>query len=158
MDINPVLGTGFESFWLGERLQRLWAEYYFMPNQAHNGYLEIYINLGCVGLFFLIGMIFSCYRKTQRMLMMPSDRDRAEKVDFDIARFGMAYLSAYLIYNITEAAFKELTVAFVVFLVTAIEYRQPHQGMMHSYPNNTPRRSLGSSRAKQVRFFGTTAR
>ena len=45
-DSNPVIGTGFESFWLGERLQKLWAEHWWHPNEAHNGYLETYLNLG----------------------------------------------------------------------------------------------------------------
>src|ERR1039457_6420222 len=43
-DINPVFGTGFESFWLGERIKKLWAEHWWHPNEAHNGYLETYLN------------------------------------------------------------------------------------------------------------------
>src|SRR5205823_15002007 len=30
---NPILGTGFESFWLGERPQRLEGLFYFIPNE-----------------------------------------------------------------------------------------------------------------------------
>ena len=39
---NPLFGAGFESFWLGDRLKSMWAEFYFKPNQAHNGYIEVY--------------------------------------------------------------------------------------------------------------------
>src|SRR6266404_2502224 len=42
LDTNPILGAGFESFWLGERLQRVADIYWWHPNEAHNGYLETY--------------------------------------------------------------------------------------------------------------------
>src|SRR5438046_9179105 len=51
---NPILGTGFESFWLGERPQQLKGLFYFIPKEAHNGYLETYLTLGLLGLFILI--------------------------------------------------------------------------------------------------------
>ena len=47
---NPLLGTGYASFWLGERLHRIWALYPRTPLlQAHNGYIEVYLNLGAGG-------------------------------------------------------------------------------------------------------------
>ena len=49
-DTNPLIGTGYESFWLGDRLTRFWQEHWWKPNQAHNGYLEVYLNLGMVSL------------------------------------------------------------------------------------------------------------
>ena len=55
VDINPLFGTGFESFWLGERFRSFTASHWWAPNEAHNGYLETYLNLGLVGLFLLIG-------------------------------------------------------------------------------------------------------
>jgi len=37
---NPIFGAGFESFWLGPRLDRLWSAFpAFHPNEAHNGYI-----------------------------------------------------------------------------------------------------------------------
>ena len=46
MDTNPIFGAGYESFWLGDRLQKIWDEVHWHPGQAHNGYLELYLNLG----------------------------------------------------------------------------------------------------------------
>src|SRR5262245_46982445 len=55
VDINPVFGTGFESFWLAKwRLQQLAGIFYYPINEAHNGYLETYVNLGLIGVFLLI--------------------------------------------------------------------------------------------------------
>ena len=59
--INPIFGTGFESFWLGERLEQLEGIFFFVPNEAHNGYLEIYLNLGLMGLFIIIGLFIATY-------------------------------------------------------------------------------------------------
>ena len=47
---NPLLGAGFENFWVGERQVTLGG---LGGNQAHNGYLEIYLNLGWVGILLL---------------------------------------------------------------------------------------------------------
>lgn len=110
MNPNPLIGTGFESFWLGDRLEKLWTEHWWHPNQAHNGYVETYLNLGWIGLSLLIGVIFSSYRNIHRALMS----------DFDYGRFRMAFLVIALVYNITEAAFKELHPVWFIFLIIAL--------------------------------------
>src|SRR5439155_1472984 len=57
MTTRPLLGTGFESFWLGSRLEKIWSIYWFHPNEAHNGYLEVFLNLGWVGVSLLAFML-----------------------------------------------------------------------------------------------------
>src|SRR5206468_2635752 len=57
--VNPIFGTGFESFWLGDRLQAIWDTHWWHPIQAHNGYLETYLNLGLVGLLLLVGFLIA---------------------------------------------------------------------------------------------------
>ena len=41
---NPIVGFGYESFWLGARRQYM-VEHWGIVCQAHNGYLEMYLNL-----------------------------------------------------------------------------------------------------------------
>lgn len=109
MDANPLLGTGFDSFWLGERLKEMWSLYYFHPNQAHNGYLEVYLNLGWVGVALLAGVLTTSYRNALGALL----RDR---------RGGSLYLAYFLVavvYNLTEAAFKESHPVWIAFLLAA---------------------------------------
>ena len=57
--INPLLGSGFQSFWQTPEAARLGEKYYFIPNQAHNGYLEVYIQTGLIGLFLLLVTIIT---------------------------------------------------------------------------------------------------
>jgi O-antigen ligase len=113
-DTNPIFGTGFESYWLGERLQKLWdiPEFWWRPTQAHNGYLEIYLNLGVVGLFILIAFILATFYKCRRELLR----------NFEWGRFRMSCLVAILVHNWTEAGFKGLSLFFFTFFIIAIDY------------------------------------
>lgn len=106
---SPLLGTGFESFWLGTRLEVLWAKWPWRPNQAHNGYIEIYLNLGLVGLAFMLVLLFSTFRRIAATL---SD-------DLDFARFRMAFFFAIVLYNFTEASFKATHLLWTIFYLIA---------------------------------------
>lgn len=113
IDINPLIGTGYESFWLGERLEMMWDKHFWLPRQAHNGYLEIYLNLGLIGLFLLTNVIMAVYKKCRKELLH----------EFDYGRFCLAFLFIFLVFNITEAAFKHLHLMWFIFLLIAIEYK-----------------------------------
>lgn len=113
MQRHPILGFGFESFWLGDRLSALQDMWFFKPTQAHSGYIELYLNLGWIGWVFFSGVIFACFLKLRKLLMLRSDQ--SEWVCF--GRLGMAYLFVYLVYNYTEAAFKSPHLLFLIFLL-----------------------------------------
>lgn len=55
---NPILGAGFNTFWSGERLLLL-PEHLQGNVQAHNGYLELYLNGGIVGVGLLAVLILT---------------------------------------------------------------------------------------------------
>ena len=113
MKTNPIFGVGFESFWLGERLQKLWATYpSLQPNEAHNGYLETYLNLGVIGLGILIGLIIATYRKARLELF--------RNVQFGRLRLGV--LAAVVVHDWTEVSFKGPNALWLVFYIIAIEY------------------------------------
>lgn len=114
MDTNPIFGTGFESFWLGERVQNIWEQMDWRPNQAHNGYLEMYLNLGVVGLSIFIGVIIATFRKIRLDLLE----------NFEWGRFQMSLLLAILAHNWTEAGFKGLSLTFFMFFLIAMSYRK----------------------------------
>ena len=110
--VNPVFGAGYESFWLGERLETIWSTNWEHPNQAHNGYLEVYLDLGWVGVALLALLITWGYRNAIGLLSW----------DPAAARLGLAYFVAALAYNLTEHAFREIHPVWIAFLlaVTAI--------------------------------------
>jgi len=107
-DSNWLLGTGYESFWLGERLYQVWVATGFVT-QAHNGYLEVYLNLGLVGLCILVFLLLSSYRR-----ICKSFTHSAVLAPLVLASWTLA-----LFYNITEAAFKAPFMC-LTFLVGAL--------------------------------------
>ncbi|HXC37065.1 MAG TPA: O-antigen ligase family protein [Candidatus Acidoferrales bacterium] len=111
-NINPVIGTGFEGFWLGDR--RLDVQQSVLPflNEAHNGYLETYLNLGFIGVGITAAMLLATYAKARRQLLR----------HFEFGRFRLAYLIAFIVYNWTEAAFRMNSFPFFMFFVVAIDY------------------------------------
>jgi exopolysaccharide production protein ExoQ len=110
MDVHPVLGAGFESFWLGERLERLWDIYWWHPNESHNGYLEVYLNLGWAGVAALAVMMFAGYRNIFRLL---SEEPEA-------GRLWLAYFTVGVAYNFTEAAVRSMHLVWIAFLFAMI--------------------------------------
>lgn len=105
----PWLGTGFESFWLGPRAAYFWGAIWWHPNQAHNGYLETYINLGWVGIAFLTLTILFGYRTA----VVACHRDPRT------GPIRLAYLVVALLYNLTEAAFKGLHPVWIAFMLAS---------------------------------------
>jgi exopolysaccharide production protein ExoQ len=110
---KPLLGYGFGSFWTDER-----RELYDIPT-AHNGYLDILLELGEVGLAFYMAWLLSCARRLHRAL----------KGDYQWASFAICLLLMSLIYNATESALNSLTeyvtavVVFASFVVPALHAR-----------------------------------
>jgi exopolysaccharide production protein ExoQ len=97
MPVNRFIGTGYESFWLGPRLQWVWRESGLGGlNEAHNGYLEVYLNLGIVGLFLLGGFLISSYRNICRQLTSSPS----------LASLNLALWTIMLFYSVTEAGFR----------------------------------------------------
>jgi exopolysaccharide production protein ExoQ len=105
--VDPMFGTGFESFWLGERAEAFWTKYWWQPNQAHNGYLEVFLNSGWVGVA-LLGFLFMWgYRNIVGALSS----------DHELGSLRLAFFVAAVLYNLTEAAFKVIHPVWIVFLL-----------------------------------------
>jgi hypothetical protein len=107
---NPLVGTGYESFWLGKRLEFVWdvtGQHGIL--QSHNGYIEIYVNLGWIGLLLLGWVIVAGFRSA----LIAFYRDPRA------GRLGLAFLTAALIYNVSEAGFRMMTLIWFAFLLAA---------------------------------------
>jgi O-antigen ligase len=113
---NPILGTGFESFWLGPRLATVWRSYTWGPTQAHSGYLEIYLQLGWIGVILLAVIIATGYRTVTAAL----------RQKLPTANLMLAYFFVGLTYNFTEAAFFRMMASAWILLLLSMT-RLPKQ-------------------------------
>lgn len=108
---NPMGGAGFDTFWAGWRLELL-ADKTFGIIQAHNGYLETYLNGGLVGVALLVVVLFSAYLRNRKKLVL-GRRDYCLKY---------AIILAACIHNYTEASFNKLGILWFVTSFAIMEY------------------------------------
>ena len=94
--------------------------------QAHNGYLDVYLQLGLVGVVALAAFLLGCCSIVRKAFLC----------DFDWGLFGMAFLLMVASYNLSETAFFDvyLGVAMVVVPV-ALSAKAPAQREIKVAPN-----------------------
>ena len=117
---NPVFGTGFQSFWVGEHLQKIWSMGGLFDgiNESHNGYLEIFLNLGGIGVTLLVALLVTGYRN----LIKSVHRDSA------LSTLCLGFFVTAVIYGFTEAsAFGIMNPIWFAFLLAVI--RVPSTGI-----------------------------
>jgi exopolysaccharide production protein ExoQ len=113
---NPIIGTGFESFWnanaskVNYNLQLLGFMDLHNLNSAHNGYLQLYLDLGLVGVVLLVLILISGYRHSSL----------AFQYNPEFASLLLACIATATFYSITEAGFRILTPTWIFLLLGVI--------------------------------------
>lgn len=133
---NTLLGSGFESFWLGSRLESLWNSRFEGLNQAHNGYIEVYLNLGWIGLVLLLGILFNGYRRILQ----------AFRQDAAIAGLWLSIFLSTVLVNISEAQFKALTVIWPLLLLGIMACPRARSSPVPAAKHKPAVRSWGAAR------------
>jgi exopolysaccharide production protein ExoQ len=124
---RPWTGAGFETFFIGERLEVLWRKYWWHPNESHNGYLETYLTLGRIGLALLAVLMITGYRNAMNVY----------RNDPMSGSLRLAFLIIVPIYNLTEAAFKVMNPVWIVFLLVVTapgDSRRQNHGQKNASP------------------------
>lgn len=136
MDTNPLFGVGYDSFWLGERLAFFSQKH--QVNEAHNGYLEVYLELGMIGLVLFGGFVYDTFCKAKHALM----------VNFDFGKLRFALLFIFLLYNVTESAYKSSSLMFFVLMLIAIDV--PRQSHLPDPANAVTRSTIPLGRPRRL--------
>jgi O-antigen ligase len=129
MDTNPIVGTGFETFWTGSRLAYMNREFPGI-NESHNGYLEIWLNLGGIGVSLIILVLGQGYRIAVA----------AFRRDPKLGGLLIAYIVTAVTYNVTEAGFRMLGPEWI-FIVLAVVVAGRLSGVSNSSSQSLARRS-----------------
>jgi O-antigen ligase len=106
---NPLIGFGNESFWLGERLTYI-QERYGALIQAHNGYIETYLNLGAIGLMLLLVWIIGGLKNILSLI----------RQSYEGAIFSFTVIVVACLYNWTEATLYGVNNLWSLFLFATL--------------------------------------
>jgi O-antigen ligase len=110
--INPLLGAGYYSFWLDPaRVDMVSEGFWYKLNEAHNGYIETYLNEGLIGVFLLAALLIFALRKL---------KDAVLNEDGVYPALRLAILVIGLFYNYTEAAFDRSNNIWFAVLVAIV--------------------------------------
>jgi exopolysaccharide production protein ExoQ len=118
---SPLVGWGYQSFWLVPGSPAIadapgWVK--GMPN-SHNGYIDTKLELGYVGLAFLVAFLFATLHAVGRV----ADRDPAR------ARLVLSVILFIILYNFFESlwmrGFEFLWVVFVIVVAEIGRYWKP---------------------------------
>jgi exopolysaccharide production protein ExoQ len=133
---RPILGSGYGSFWSSRAVYGLWEKVHWTPVSSHNGYIDIFMNLGLIGLLALFIFLFYAYRNISRSI----------ETDREFGNLNFVFFIVILIQNIMEAT---LSVAnsflWILILMTSVLItRRPAQG--DEEPGDTFSRDRSASR------------
>lgn len=109
---NPLLGQGFNSFWAGERMVQL-ESVTFGIIQAHNGYIETYLNGGIIGVALLGLLILTTYFRIRKDLIL----------GFPDSHIRLVILIVAVIYNFSEASFNKIGPLWLATVWAMMQYR-----------------------------------
>jgi O-antigen ligase len=126
---NPVVGAGFESFWIGPSARKVWSSLvgWYHPewiNEAHNGYIEVYLNLGWVGVVLISFVLVSGYSRAIA----------AFRLNPSVGSLMLAYITVAAVYSITEAGFRMLGPTWIFLLLAVVSASGVVKGLFDVVP------------------------
>jgi len=105
----PMLGEGFYVFWDSPKGKAV-IESFMQVNSAHNGYLDLYMDGGMVGVGLLIvALLFAGRRAIDRLFSGDP-----------FGKPGLVFWFLPILYNFSESSFFRLDVLWFSFLLLAI--------------------------------------
>jgi O-antigen ligase len=108
---NPLVGYGYESYWLGDRLAYIQKNWGTEIIQAHNGYIETYINTGAIGVTLLVLWILTGFKKISKRLI----------TNYWVAVLQFCLVLVVCFYNYTEACFYGVGMLWFLFLFSTMD-------------------------------------
>jgi O-antigen ligase len=100
---HAFLGVGYGAFWVNKPI-------HIEVSEAHNGYLDVAVELGYVGVALLAAVFFSFLGLAKEVL----------RRDFYFGCFGTAFMLVLLLHNITETSFLRTSQMWYTFVFIQI--------------------------------------
>jgi exopolysaccharide production protein ExoQ len=126
LNTDPIVGTGFCSFWSNDYYQSNLPEW--VAFSAHNGYLEVYIDGGYIEVFLLVLMLLVVGLRINRQLAVSGN--------YSLIRF--ATLLVILLGDISESHFTRMSPLWFMFLLTALELPRHRRSRVVAIQTESP--------------------
>jgi exopolysaccharide production protein ExoQ len=147
--VDPLFGCGYLMFWDLHRGIHVgdWED--VRLTSAHNGYLEIYLDGGALGLFFLAIMLLAVGIRVCREFLTGSEH----------GRLAFAFYVIMLLYNVSESMYARRSPLWFAFLLFCLKFpptmRTPVFG---TYPEHivTAQREPATAYSNVLSFLGLT--
>lgn len=131
---RPWLGYGYSAFWLQNQLAtlRIWGALGLRMPSAHNGYIELWLELGVIGAsLFLLGFVYYALR-AMRLVRQDSRL---------VAAWPLAFLLFLLLMDLSEPIFLGGdSIFFILYAAAAafvcLENAETHGGSKGSVPKS----------------------
>jgi O-antigen ligase len=124
---NPIIGVGFDSFWTSPNAQIFHhsldlLHWYHSEaiNEAHNGYIEVFLNLGWIGICLIAGVLVTGYLRACSALRQYQE----------IGSLSLAFIMSGAIYSITEAGFRTLSPLWFLVLLAIVSASGVSNGIL----------------------------
>jgi exopolysaccharide production protein ExoQ len=90
---KPILGSGYASFWSSRQVYELWDRVNWTPVSSHNGYIDIFMNLGLAGMGLLLLLLVNAYRNISKKI----------RADREFGGLAFVFFIIILLQNLTES-------------------------------------------------------
>lgn len=119
---RPVLGYGYGAFWSTEAESVNEFLNGFKPGQAHNGYLEVCLDLGALGLVFVGLVTMGAVRRALRL---------RRRFNSPTGNWMLVMVVLLLVHNVAESDFMLVHAMWFIFIVTHFSsYREDYELQM----------------------------
>jgi O-antigen ligase len=112
--LRPWFGYGYDAFWLPDGIftKRIWHVLGWMPPHAHNGFIELWLELGTLGAgLFLVVFTYYAMRSVSFLLKRSSD---------PMSIWPIVFMAFMLFSNLTEVSFlSSNSIFFILYASTA---------------------------------------
>jgi exopolysaccharide production protein ExoQ len=111
---RPLLGYGYGAFWLGERgpSARVWAVTWDAVH-AHNGYLDLWLQIGVIGALLGISLVLVILIRTARQMRGPA----TNKVVYELGFLFAVYI---LVGDITRTTLLDASLGRALYWIVLV--------------------------------------
>jgi len=106
---RPILGSGYASFWSSRLVYELWDKVHWTPVSSHNGYIDIFMNLGLIGVALLMFFLIKTYQNISRSI----------ETEKDFGSLGFVFFIVILLQNLAESTLSIANSFLWILLLTS---------------------------------------